>query len=168
MVSESTSVSEKVDIMVGGLLRDGNLSLAVAESCTGGLISHKITNVPGSSDYFDRGVVSYSNRSKLELLDVQEDTLYDHGAVSRAVAAEMAEGVMNLAGTEVGLSTTGIAGPGGGTKDKPVGLVYIGIATENTTSTKKFLLQGDRWENKRIAAIKALESLIAVISEEIG
>ncbi len=166
MAFESTSTRDEVDLRVGNLLRGGNLSLAVAESCTGGLISHKITNVPGSSDYFDRAVVSYSNRSKLELLDVQEDTLYDHGAVSRAVVAEMAEGVKNLAGTEVGLSTTGIAGPGGGTEDKPVGLVYIGIAVAETTRIKKFLFKGDRWENKQSAAEKALESLIVFLSEE--
>lgn len=165
-MSESTSVREQVDVQVGDLLKDGSLSLAVAESCTGGLISHKITNVPGSSDYFERAVVSYSNRSKLELLDVKEDTLYDHGAVSEAVAAEMAEGVKELAGTEAGLSTTGIAGPGGGTEEKPVGLVYVGIAVEETTRIKKFLFQGDRWENKESAATKALESLVAFLSEE--
>lgn len=162
-MSESTSVRNQVEVQVGNLLRNANLSLAVAESCTGGLISHKITNVPGSSDYFDRAVVTYSNRSKLELLDVREDTLYDHGAVSEAIAAEMAEGVKNLAGTEVGLSTTGIAGPGGGTEEKPVGLVYVGIALGKTTQIKKFLFRGDRWENKQSAAAKALESLIALL-----
>lgn len=164
-MSESTSVRTRVDVQVGNLLRDGNLTLAVAESCTGGLISHKITNVPGSSDYFDRGVVSYSNRSKLELLDVQEDTLYEHGAVSKDVAAQMAEGIKSLAGTEVGLSTTGIAGPGGGTEEKPVGLVYVGIAVKKKVRIKKFVFQGDRWENKESAAIKALESLVAFLSE---
>ncbi|MBS3736696.1 CinA family protein [Candidatus Bipolaricaulota bacterium] len=165
-MSESTSVRTQVDVQVGNLLRDDNLSLAVAESCTGGLISHKITNVPGSSDYFDRAVVSYSNRSKLELLDVQEDTLYEHGAVSKDVAAEMAKGVKDLAGTEVGLSTTGIAGPGGGTEEKPVGLVYVGIALEKTMRIKKFIFQGDRWENKESAAVKALESLVTFLAEE--
>ena len=165
-MSESTSVRNQVEVQVGDLLRDGNLTLAVAESCTGGLISHKITNVPGSSDYFDRGVVSYSNRSKLELLGVEEDTLYDHGAVSREVAREMAEGVRDLSGTEVGLSTTGIAGPSGGTSEKPVGLVYVGITVGDTTRVKKFVFQGDRWENKQSAALKALESLIALLSEE--
>ena len=165
-MSESTSVRNQVDVEVGNLLRKGNLSLAVAESCTGGLVSHKITNVPGSSDYFDRAVVSYSNRSKLELLDVLEDTLYEHGAVSREVAVEMAEGVRDLSGTEVGLSTTGIAGPGGGTKEKPVGLVYVGISVGETKRVKKFLFRGDRWENKQSAAVKALESLITILSEE--
>jgi nicotinamide-nucleotide amidase len=165
-MSESTSVRNQVEVQVGDLLRDGNLTLAVAESCTGGLISHKITNVPGSSDYFDRGVVSYSNRSKLELLGVEEETLYDHGAVSQEVAREMAEGVRNLSGTEVGLSTTGIAGPGGGTDEKPVGLVYVAITVGNRSRVKKFVFQGDRWENKRSAALKALESLIALLSEE--
>ncbi|MFB6290861.1 MAG: CinA family protein [Candidatus Bipolaricaulia bacterium] len=163
-MSNSTSVNEKVEVQVGELLRDGSLSLAVAESCTGGLVSHKITNVPGSSDYFDRGVVSYSNRSKLELLEVREDTLYEHGAVSRKVAGEMAKGVHKLAGTEVGLSTTGIAGPGGGTEEKPVGLVYVGVHKGKTTRVKEFLFQGDRWENKRSASDKALETLIAVLS----
>ena len=165
MAPDITSVKNKPDVKVGRLLRDGELSLAVAESCTGGLVSHKITNVPGSSDYFDRAVVSYSNRSKLELLGVREETLYDYGAVSRAVAAEMAEGVRTLAGTEVGLSTTGIAGPGGGTKEKPVGLVYVGVAVEGTTRIKKFIFQNDRYENKKSAATKALESLIVFLAE---
>lgn len=164
-MSKNTSIKERTSVQAGDLLRDGNLSLAVAESCTGGLVSHKITNIPGSSDYFDRAVVSYSNRSKLELLDVQEDTLYDHGAVSKAVAAEMANGVKALAATEVGLSTTGIAGPGGGTEEKPVGLVYVGIILGKTTWTKKFVFDGDRWENKQSAADKALESLVSILSQ---
>ncbi len=165
-MSENTALKERTNVKAGDLLRDGNLSLAVAESCTGGLVSHKITNVPGSSDYFDRAVVSYSNRSKLELLDVQEDTLYDYGAVSEAVAAEMAEGVGALASTEVGLSTTGIVGPGGGTEEKPVGLVYVGIVLRKTTWTKKFVFDGDRWENKQSAADKALESLVRILSRK--
>ena len=164
---ENTSVREKTNVEIGNLLSENGLSLAIAESCTGGLVSHKITNVPGSSNYFDRAVVSYSNRSKLELLDVGEDTLYNHGAVSRPVAREMAEGVKKLAGTEVGLSTTGIAGPGGGTEEKPVGLTYIGISTEDITQVKKFLFQGDRQKNKQLATLKALESLIAVLADTI-
>ena len=165
-MSDETSIREQVETELGDRLRNGELSLAVAESCTGGLISHRITNVPGSSDYFDRGVVSYSNRSKMELLSVSEDTLFAHGAVSQEVAEEMAKGVKELSDTDIGLSTTGIAGPGGGTEEKPVGLVYIGLSTPKGTRAKKFLFRGDRWENKSQASAKALAYLCKYLARQ--
>ena len=164
-MSESTSVRNQVDVQVGDLLRDGNLTLAVAESCTGGLISHKITNVPGSSEYFNRAVVAYSNRAKRELLDVKDDSLQSHGAVSEVVASEMAEGIRVLSETDLGLSTTGIAGPGGGTAEKPVGLVYLGLSDPEGTRVKKLSLAGNRWENKCVAATEAIEYLIDFLED---
>ncbi len=164
MASERTSVKQQLEIEVGDLLRGANLTLAVAESCTGGLVSHRITNVPGSSDYFDRAVVSYSNRSKLELLGVKEASLMTHGAVSERVATEMAEGIRSLSEVDVGLSTTGIAGPGGGTEEKPVGLVYVGLVGPESSGVRKFLFGGDRLENKRKAAANALRYLEDLLS----
>lgn len=154
-----------VEVRVAKLLKDNRLSLSVAESCTGGLVSHKITNVPGASEYFERAVVAYSNDAKRELLEVKDDSLSSHGAVSEVVAAEMADGIRDLSGTDLGLSTTGIAGPGGGTEEKPVGLVYIGLSTSSSNEVKKLSLDGNRWENKRAAATTALESLISFLEE---
>jgi len=134
-------------------------TVAVAESCTGGLLGHKLTNVPGSSDYFERGVVAYSNRAKVEMLGVPEETLRVHGAVSEPTAIAMAEGVRRLAGTDFGISTTGIAGPGGGTPQKPVGLVYVGFADGTQSFAQKFIFKTDRLTNKERAACAALEIL---------
>ncbi len=153
---EEKSPEEKA----GELLRQRSLTLAVAESCTGGLVAHRITNVPGSSDYFDRGVVSYSNRSKMDLLGVSKEALATNGAVSEEVALEMAEGVRERSGTDFGISTTGIAGPGGGTDEKPVGLVYIGLAATASSQVEKLFANGSRKENKYDAATDALEYLI--------
>ncbi|HVP40101.1 MAG TPA: CinA family nicotinamide mononucleotide deamidase-related protein [Candidatus Saccharimonadales bacterium] len=113
--------------MVGELLRLRGLKLASAESCTGGLLGGRITRVPGSSEWFERGVIAYSNRAKTELLGISEELLAAHGAVSAEVAAAMAQGVRERSGTDLGLGVTGIAGPGGGTPEKPVGLVYVGL-----------------------------------------
>ncbi len=134
---------EGMEETVGGLLRERGLTLAVAESCTGGLIGHRITEVPGSSEYFLMGVVSYSNDAKERLLGVRPETLRDHGAVSTRAAEEMAEGIRRLSGADLGLSTTGIAGPGGGSPDKPVGTVCVGLAWEGGTWSRRYDL-GER------------------------
>jgi nicotinamide-nucleotide amidase len=134
---------EGMEETVGRLLRERGLTLALAESCTGGLIGHRITEVPGSSEYFLVGVVSYSNDAKERLLGVRPETLRDHGAVSTQTAEEMAAGVRRLSGADLGLSTTGIAGPGGGSPDKPVGTVCVGLAWEGGSWSRRYDL-GER------------------------
>jgi len=160
----TTSVKDSLAQEIGRLLRNKNLSIATAESCTGGLISHLITNIPGSSDYFDRGYVTYSNDSKITLLGVKPETLENYGAVSKHVAKEMARGAMENAGTGIGLATTGIAGPGGGTEEKPVGLVYIGITDSDSLFAEKFNFSGGRLEIKDRAAETGLELLSNFLS----
>ncbi len=148
---------DTMEAVVGRLLADKQLTLAVAESCTGGLIGHRLTQVPGASTYLDRVVVSYSNRSKAELLGVPTELITEHGAVSEMVAAAMAKGVRERSGTAVGLSVTGIAGPGGGTATKPVGLIYTGLAWGGEAClTREFRFHGDR------AAIKLRSSQAAL------
>lgn len=152
---------------VGHLLRLANATLATAESCTGGLLAHLITEVPGSSDYFLGGVVSYSNAAKMVLLGVRESTLAEHGAVSEPTAREMAEGVRARFQSTIGVGITGIAGPGGGTPEKPVGLVYIGVSTPVHTVVRRFVWQtGDRSANKLDSALAALD-LIAQEAREL-
>lgn len=131
--------------VVGLMLRERGLTLAVAESCTGGGLGARLTNIPGSSDYFLGGVISYSNALKMTLLDVQEPTLIAHGAVSEQTATEMAAGVIAATGADVGLSITGVAGPGGGTAEKPVGLVYIGYARKGEApKAQRYAMFGSR------------------------
>lgn len=144
--------------VVGALLRERGLTLAVAESCTGGRIGDWITNVPGSSEYFLLGVATYSNAAKEQVIGVRAETLATHGAVSTQTAEEMAEGVRRRAGADLGLSTTGIAGPGGGTPDKPVGTVCIGLAWEGGVWSRRYDL-GDRGREfiKGLTAMSALD-----------
>ncbi len=147
----------RLEEAVGTLLRTAGKTIAVAESCTGGLVAHRLTNVSGSSAYFERGVVVYSNRAKQELLGVPEELLARHGAVSPEVAVAMAEGIRRVAKTDLGLSTTGIAGPTGGTPTKPVGLVYIGFSDGTQSVCKRCLFPFDRLTNKERAATAALD-----------
>ncbi len=139
-------------------------TIAVAESCTGGLISHKLTNVPGSSNYFNRGVVAYSNEAKMQILGVPEEILLKHGAVSSETAIAMAEGVRRISGTDIGLSTTGIAGPGGATISKPVGLIYMGYADGTRSLSEKHHFGKDRKWNKLRSAVTALDLVRRVLS----
>ncbi len=143
--------------VVGRLLEERSLTLSVAESCTGGHISDLITNISGSSKYFERGIISYSNSSKVEILKVNEDTISEFGAVSLEVARQMAEGVKAISGTDIGLAVTGIMGPTGGGTDKPIGLVFIGICDEKVCTAKKFNFGDDRLLNKQRTAQAALE-----------
>jgi nicotinamide-nucleotide amidase len=145
--------------LVGRRLRDQDLTLAVAESCTGGLICHRLTNVPGSSDYFMGGVVTYSNLAKMDLLRVAGETLEQNGAVSEAVAQAMALGVKEIFHTPLGLAVTGIAGPTGGSVDKPVGTVWIGLATAAGVEAKQYRFHGSREEIKALSAQTALDWL---------
>ena len=147
---------ETLEEVVGRLLSEKKQTIAVAESCTGGLIGARFTNVPGSSGYFERGVVTYSNQAKTQLLNVPSQTIEKHGAVSEQVAILMAEGIRKLAKTDYGLSVTGVAGPTGGTPQKPVGLVFIGLAHENDSFAQKFMFGEDRNTNRERAAQAAL------------
>ena len=126
-----------------------NKTIATAESCTGGLVGHTFTNISGSSTFFDRGIISYSNNAKMQLLDVAKKDIETYGAVSGKVAEEMADGIRKNAEVDIGLSTTGVAGPTGGTKEKPVGLVYIALSSKNETIVKEFKFEGSRLENKQ-------------------
>ncbi|MFW6120947.1 MAG: CinA family protein [Petrotogales bacterium] len=141
-------------------LKENDLKIATAESCTGGLLAHTLTNISGSSEYFDRGVISYSNQAKIELLGVPEKTLKQYGAVSEQTAKAMAIGIKERSNVEIGISTTGVAGPTGGTKEKPVGLVYIGIAGSKNVKVKKFIFSGDRIQNKENTCKAALDMLL--------
>ncbi|NIM99985.1 MAG: competence/damage-inducible protein A [candidate division Zixibacteria bacterium] len=147
---------QTLEEVVGKLLLEEKKTIAVAESCTGGIIGARFTSVSGSSKYFERGVVTYSNEAKTELLNVPKDIIDKHGAVSEEVARLMAEGVRSLAKTDYGLSVTGIAGPTGGTAQKPVGLVFIGFAHENGSFAQKFLFGENRKSNRERAAQAAL------------
>lgn len=146
----------RLEEKIGVLLRECGKKISVAESCTGGLVCHWITEVAGSSDYFERGVVSYSNRSKVSLLNVSPHTLERFGAVSPETAEEMARGIRQVSGADLGVSTTGIAGPGGGSKEKPVGLVYVGLSAGDETVCRRFVFRGSRQEIKIGASEAAL------------
>jgi len=140
---------------VVSLLNDRGMTLGAIESATGGLISHLITNVPGSSDVYQGSVTSYSNRAKTAIVGVREDSINRYGAVSPQVAGEMAEGGRQLLKVDICVADTGIAGPGGATQDKPVGLFYIGLSHGNGTFSRKHIFNGNREENKRSAAERA-------------
>jgi nicotinamide-nucleotide amidase len=144
---------------VAALLSRKNLTLALAESCTGGLLADRLTNVPGSSAFFERGLITYSNASKEELLLVPPEILGQHGAVSRETAVLMAEGVRKTAHTDLGLAVTGIAGPDGGTEAKPVGTVFIALADGGKTAYRHFAFRWDRRRNKVISSQWALMML---------
>jgi nicotinamide-nucleotide amidase len=157
-------IDEDTLIKIANLLKQNNLKVATAESCSGGLIAHSLTNISGSSDYFERGVVSYSNDSKMDLLDVEKDILEKYGAVSEQVAKAMAEGIRKKSKVDIGISTTGIAGPTGGTTEKPVGVVYIGVSLPDKTIVKKFQFIEDRLQNKEDTCNAALELLLEIIN----
>jgi nicotinamide-nucleotide amidase len=145
--------------VVGDLLRDDNKTLAVAESCTGGLISHLLTSVAGSSNYYLGGITSYANSMKSTYLGVDNDLLESRGAVSNEVAQAMATGMREKSGAHISISVTGIAGPGGGTKDKPVGTVFIALATDDGVYVHPYLFSGNRYEIQRLTAQTALNLL---------
>ena len=144
-----TTEGEELEEVVSTLLKENSLTLSTAESCTGGMLASRITDIPGSSEYFLRGVVSYSNKSKSDLLGVPEQLLIDQGAVSSQVVEAMALGIQEMSSTDLGIGISGIAGPGGGTNEKPVGTVYIGLAfKDDPVETEKFLFNGTRKEIK--------------------
>ena len=141
---------------VGDLLRQKELTLGIVESATGGLLSHLITNIPGSSDYYKGAVTAYSNEVKIKVIGVKKDTINKYGAVSYQVAEEMARGGKKILAVDICLADTGIAGPGGATREKPVGLLYIGFSSPIGTYTQKHVFRGNREQNKQEAAESAL------------
>jgi len=157
-------MTDKLEEVVGRLLIDKKLTLALGESCTGGLIGHQITNVPGSSEYFLGGVIAYAYEAKERLLEVKHNTLYEHGAVSPETAIEMARGARRALGADIGVSATGIAGPGGGMPGKPVGLVYIALSARDFERVERFVWDNDREGNKALSAEAALRMLQEYLS----
>jgi len=145
-----------LDEEVGKLLRQKGLTLGVVESATGGLVSHRITNVPGSSDYYKGSITAYSNEVKIKVVGVKEDTIDKYGAVSAQVAEEMAKGGRKALAVDICLADTGVAGPTGATPEKPVGLFYLGLSHQGGTFSRKHNFQGNREQNKHSAAEAAL------------
>jgi PncC family amidohydrolase len=150
---------------IGTLLQKKGWTISTAESCTGGLIGHLLTSIPGSSNYFVGGVIAYSNEIKTHLLSVSPQTLKKFGAVSKETVREMAHGVKNLLKTDVGISTSGIAGPTGGTEEKPIGTVALGVDIPEKIITNIVHLRGERKEIKEMAGIRVLEILKNLLEE---
>ena len=157
--------NDDLETKIGKLLFQKKLTLSLAESCTGGLIGHRLTNVPGSSEYFMGGIVSYAYSAKVNLLGVSWETLKQHGAVSAEVVREMALGARRAFNTDIGLSVSCIAGPGGATPTKPVGTCWCGISFGEVDRQYHFLLEGSRLQVKEQLAQKALESLLNLLQE---
>ena len=151
---------------LGQALKARNWTICAAESCTGGLILSSLTDISGSSAYVLGGIVTYSNEAKMQFVGVQESTLKAFGAVSEQTAMEMAMGVQKAFGANVAISVTGIAGPGGGSAEKPVGLVYVGAMVEQVLLVRRFLWTGNRIENKEQSAAAALSFVLELMGEE--
>jgi len=151
---------QPLEFRIGALLTEKHLTLCAAESCTGGLILHRLTNVPGSSTYVRGGFVTYSNEAKIKFAHVSPQTLESYGAVSEQTATEMARGARQEFGTDIALSVTGIAGPGGGTVDKPVGLTFIALNTPAYERVVRHVWSGEREANKAASAQAALQLLL--------
>ncbi|HHW67907.1 MAG: nicotinamide-nucleotide amidase [Epulopiscium sp.] len=155
-----------LESVVAEMLIRHNKTIAVAESCTGGLLAARLVNYPGISSVFMEGAVTYSNASKIRQLSVKEETLSKYGAVSKETAEEMAKGICQSAGTDIGISTTGIAGPGGGSAEKPVGLVYSGVCIDGEVFSKKFSFTGDRQNIRERTVISVLDWVRRILSEK--
>jgi nicotinamide-nucleotide amidase len=154
-----------LETVVGDILVRNKLTISTAESCTGGLLAGRIINYPGISESYLEGAITYSNEAKVKILGVKKETLESHGAVSPETAIEMAKGIAKVAGTNIGISTTGIAGPGGGTEEKPVGLVYIGLCINNEVISKKLLISGNRDKVRERSVFEALDFLRRKLNE---
>lgn len=165
VVMEESMQNDDLETRIGKLLFQKKLTLSLAESCTGGLIGHRLTNVPGSSEYFMGGIVSYAYQAKVKLLGVSWDTLRQHGAVSAEVVRQMAQGARRAFNTDIGLSVSCIAGPGGATPSKPVGTCWCGISIGDVDRQFHFLLEGSRLQVKEQLAQKALETLLTLLQE---
>jgi PncC family amidohydrolase len=158
-------VNDPIEVQVGRALKERHWTLAVAESCTGGLVGHKITEVPGSSDYFIGGIITYTYEAKEKFLGVDHKTLETHGAVSEETALQMAEGVRKAFDVDIGIGVTGIAGPGSDLSEKPVGLTWIAVSTAEGTLAQSHHWKGDRSSNKLQSAQAALEFTLRIIKE---
>lgn len=165
-LKEKTALEKSLEESVVELLAQKKMTVTTAESCTGGLIAGTLVNVAGASDVLNEGYVTYSNEAKERLVGVKHETLEKYGAVSEQTAREMAEGAAKAAGADAALSATGIAGPGGGTEEKPVGLVYIGCYVNGETTVKKCRFEGSRMENRLHTVETALQLLLRQLSEE--
>jgi nicotinamide-nucleotide amidase len=146
-----------LEVLIGQILTQRGLTLAAAESCTGGLVSHRLTDVPGASVYFLGSIVAYANQAKIDLLGVKESTLANHGAVSEETVLEMASGVRKALHADIGVATSGIAGPGGATPTKPVGLVWIALSAADASEASSAIYPGDRLAVKEQSAQAALQ-----------
>jgi PncC family amidohydrolase len=160
-------MTDPLEIIIGRYLRQRGLWLATAESCTGGLVADRITDVPGSSDYFAGGVVAYSNAVKVSLLQVSPETLRLHGAVSRETVIEMARGIRLALAADIGVSVSGIAGPGGALPTKPVGTTWIGLSAPEGNWARAFLWKGDRRGNKTASAQAALQFVLDYLEDKL-
>lgn len=149
------------------LLKEQNLLIATAESCTGGLIASKLVDIPGASIVFKRGYITYDENAKIDELGVSSNSIKEYGVVSEEVAREMAKGVAKKASADVSISITGIAGPDGGTKDKPVGLVYVACFVKGNTYANKYIFKGSRFEIRELAACEAISFALKMLSRNI-
>ncbi len=165
-LKEKTALEKSLEESVVELLAQKKMTVTTAESCTGGLIAGTLVNVAGASDVLNEGYVTYSNEAKERLVGVKHETLEEYGAVSEQTAREMAEGAARAAKADAALSATGIAGPGGGTEEKPVGLVYIGCYVNGETTVKECRFEGSRMENRLHTVETALQLLLRQLSEE--
>lgn len=165
-IKEDLNIKEEnIEFLLGKLLCEKNLTVSTAESCTGGMVAAKLISYPGISNVFLEGAVTYSNESKMKRLGVKKETLDKYGAVSKETAEEMAKGIAMESGSKVSIVTTGIAGPGGGTKEKPVGLVYIGVYVEGKIVVKRCNFDGDRETIRQSATVTALKLLMNEVTK---
>ncbi len=159
---------KSLEVIAGELLRQRGLRLAVAESCTGGLIGHWITNIAGSSTYYIGGIVAYAYEAKVRLLGVRWETLEKYGAVSRETVLEMATGARRALAADIGIAVSGVAGPGGGMPDKPVGFTWIGLSAPDIELARSYTWDGDRLRNKELSAQAALRLLVDYLEHSIN
>jgi len=158
-------MNDLIEVQVGNALRKRGWTLAVAESCTGGLVGHRITEVPGSSDYFKGGIIAYAYEAKEKFLGVKQEILETYGAVSEETAVQMAEGVRKVFDVDIGIAITGIAGPASDLTEKPVGLTWIAVSLKKGVVTESHCWKGDRSSNKLQSADAALQLILKVIQE---
>ncbi len=159
--------NEQINVTCAKLLAEKGLTVAVAESCTGGLISTRLTETAGSSAYFECGLVTYSNASKVKLLGVPKEVIDEHGAVSRETAAAMAKGALGVSGADIAVAVTGIAGPSGGTREKPVGTVFIALATKDALICDRYDFGGNRCDVREKTSHAALSKIVEFIKASV-